>query len=256
MKKRAFSMRKFCVAFVCIFTLFLSACGGGASSSVPAPASYESREMAPPQVSSAPVESEPEPEPEVDTTEETNALLQSGLWGYDDPGDIFGFLSFHGENEFTFYAAPWVPTEPYTLWGEYTVEGNIVTTISEAFDSDTDGHIPSRTFVFELSDGALVQQSGGNGVLDSQHTYTYQPYPADVDYYGFVPSDWKSGAVEMGLRIRAEPNTDAEILREVVDNVDMAGVYVLGVSQTDPAWYYVCYGGTTGFAHGDYIAVH
>lgn len=235
-------------------TATLAACGGGTSASSTAPSSSlpQSSESTPPQVSSVVVESEPEPE--VDTTEETNALLQSGLWGYDNPNEMASFIAFHGDNEFFLYSARWYATEPYNAWGEYTIEGNIVTAISESHDSGTHGQIPSNTFVFEVTDGALVQQSGGNGLDDSLHTYTYQPYPPDVDYYGFSPYDWKFGTAEVGLRLRAEPNTDAEILREV-DNAEVTVINVLGVSQTDPAWYYIRYGGVFGFAHGDYIAV-
>lgn len=239
------------------FTLMvaLAACGGGgtsASSTIPPSSSLPSSESTPPQVSSVVVESEPEPD--VDPTEETNTLLQSGLWGFDAPGDMLTYIAFRGSNEFTFFSAAWYPAEPYTSWGEYTIEGNTITateTGGGGFDGPTRAR---RTFVFELSDGALVQQSGGNGLFESQHTYTYQAYPPDVDYYGFSPfDDWKVGYAESGLRLRAAPNTDAEILREV--NEQITQVDVIGVSQVDPAWRLICYGSTIGFAHGDYITM-
>ena len=240
-------MKKSNMAFVCIIlALCLSACGTSASSTVSSSSLPELSESIPPHVSSVVVE------PEVDPVEETNTLLQSGLWGYDDPGNMLTYIAFRGNNEFTFFAAPWVPTEPYSSWGEYTIEGNTITA-TETAGGGADGQTRApRTFVFELSDGALVQQSGGDGLFAS-NTYTYQPYPPDVDYYGFSPfDDWKYADAEQGLRLRAEPNTDAEILREV--NEQVTQVSVLGVSRVDPAWYFVCYGSTIGYAHSDYIA--
>lgn len=240
-------MKRFNAAFVCfILALSLCACGTSTSSTVPSSSLPESSESTPPQVSSLVVESESEPE--VDPIEETNTLLQSGVWSTDineDSGESWVVYRFEGDT-CNISACGYGAMGGVTRYCSYTITDETVTV---SWDAATEG-----TYIYNAGSETLLISSDGTTLSGDGNPLQKKAFPTEgVDYFGDSMSDWKRAQAEMGLRIRTAPNTDAEIVSETRNG--MSVISVIGISQIDPAWYFVLYGSQVGYAHSDYITM-
>ncbi|MDL2254588.1 hypothetical protein LJC49_11105 [Ruminococcaceae bacterium OttesenSCG-928-I18] len=234
------------VLIACALFLSLAACSApAASSSAPSSAPSSAAVSSENTASSEPAISV-KSEPASAAPDETIPSQLQGVWGTEDE-ESFTFQVFEGDVCHLF-AAFWVPTEPMARSCHYTVDGGVITMAYEGY-SDGPTTAPAWTTTGELSpDGTVLTVTSEDGTV---YTLEKRQLPSDVEYYGGY-ENWKYGTAEVGLRLRAAPNTEAEIITSIDDEL-FTSVWVLGTSQADPTWLFVMYGSQVGFASGEYI---